>query len=633
MMSTDFEEPSSPNSSTVESRRNSNSFGGYDSYSNYNEDEYPLQVMGMPRPPPSPFNDEGGRLGIQSRGTRTYSSRSNSIQSAPPPPLRRTNDAEEVERAIDNDGNGFVEFMIPKSNFDSREVERPESTPTTQFSSSSSYHDDDGQDPEQYLEIDEDHEDQDEEEYTTATSSTAGDGHNGKGICGRIFCCDSLGMAFILMGILVFCGLGYIGVLLYNEYSTPAGPSDGTNDSSSTNVHPSFDLLEDYFDDLLVTLQSADLQVDDIQDPTSAAYEALEWMAFEDGLLLNDLDAIKQRYALIFLYFSTGGTDFWDKEWLLPGESECNFEGVECTDAGEIVTSLDLKSRSLVGPLPNEISWLTKLQHLDMRNNRLSGTIPQDLFIECTDLKQVEFSFNKLVGRGPSDLGLLSSLEVINLQGNFLTGSLPQTIPKSLIYLMFDQNEFSGSIPSTWFDMKGNEDELYQMEILELSFNPKLSGEFPNEIDHFKKLRSISIGGRSNFINGTIPSSIGNLHATLDELSIPGTMMSGTIPTEFYQLSKLQWFVAGNNYGLVGPLHENLGQMTALQVLQLSHTSISGPIPSEIGLLDNLQWFQVTSSNLSGTIPTEMGQLDSLSKYMLSSVLAIEQYMQIYAET
>jgi hypothetical protein len=409
--------------------------------------------------------------------------------------------------------------------------------------------------------------------------------------------CDGFCKAFVCMGLLVVAGVAYISVLFYQRQQPI--PYDFSHTT------PSVEQLEAYFDHLLETLSP---EVSSVRDPTTAAFEALEWMAFTDaafGLQLDEYEAIRQRYALILMYFSTGGFDFWDNTWLINGISECDFEGVICNDNGA-VTQLDLKSRSLVGPLPAQIAWLDRLQVLDLRANRLSGSLPQEILVGCAELEELELSFNRLIGHGPRDLSALSHLRRINMQGNALTGTLPPTLPETLQLLILDQNNLSGSIPVTWFEGTG-----HQLEILDLSGNTHINGTLSPDIGHWSHLRSISIG--STEISGTIPSEIGDL-VSLEEFSIVNTRLSGTLPSEFYRLTSLQWIVAGY-IPLAGTLSPQIGELSDLQVLQISHTLINGTLPTEVGSLPQLEWLQISNTELSGILPTELGQLSLLSKF------------------
>lgn len=58
--------------------------------------------------------------------------------------------------------------------------------------------------------------------------------------------------------------------------------------------------------------------------------------------------------------------------------------------------------------------------------NKLTGTIPSDLLIACSNsLTRIDISNNDLTGNIPTVLGKMSKLERLDLQNNRLKGSLP----------------------------------------------------------------------------------------------------------------------------------------------------------------------------------------------------------------
>ena len=403
-----------------------------------------------------------------------------------------------------------------------------------------------------------------------------------------------------LISLVVISGLVAVGVLL--------AKTSVDNDSNSYPTNPSLNEMEDYFDYLFQLLLP---QVHSLKDPQSPAYEALQWMAFEDNMILQDITQIRQRYALLVLYFATGGVDFWDgAEWLRPGVSECEFQGVACNDETDttlqIVTGLELHQRQLVGELPSQVAWLTSLEVLNLRHNRLRGTLPSSLFTELTDLQYLEVSFNELTGSLPKDWSALTRLEAFSCRSNYLTGRLPSYWPTTLEYFTVTSNLFSGEIPSEIFQTHD-----YKLQVVDLGDNNFLSGTIPPAIGHsWRHLQSLGL--YQTQLGGHLPSELGLL--PLEELSLGKTNIYGTIPDELYRLSNLQWFVVTETL-LEGTLSSDVGQLSNLAVLNFVHTRISGTIPSEVGLMSNLEWLQLAHTQIEGTLPTELSNLSSLSKY------------------
>jgi Leucine-rich repeat (LRR) protein len=71
--------------------------------------------------------------------------------------------------------------------------------------------------------------------------------------------------------------------------------------------------------------------------------------------------------------------------------------------------------------------------------------------------------------------------------------------------------------------------------------------------------------------------------------------------------------------GSYGTLPSELGLLTNLEYLLLSHLSISGSLPSELGRLTNLRLFQMDDNLISGSIPDEFQSMTSLEALSLIS--------------
>jgi Leucine-rich repeat (LRR) protein len=383
---------------------------------------------------------------------------------------------------------------------------------------------------------------------------------------------------------------------------------DTASSSSSKPTGPEFlaSDLEAYFDYLFEELAP---EVPSLLDPTTAEFQALEWMAFTDGPWWktdtsdNDM-LLRQRFPLVVLYFATGGADFWDADWLVAGISECDFDSITCDESGAIF-ALELHQRALVGELPNELSWLTDLKILNLRQNRLRGSIPSGIFTELTALQVLELSFNEFSFGLPEEfLSGLTELESFSASANFLMGTLPSgRLPSSLEYFTLTMNYLSGSLPETWL-----EHPTIALQVVDLGDN-LIDGTISSKISNWSKLKSLGL--YQTDISGTLPSELGRM--PLEALSLSSTELEGSLPIQFYEISTLQWFVA-SHASLTGTLETNIGNLRDLQTLNLVHCPISGTIPTEIGLLTQLEWFQLAHTGIEGTIPNELSELSSLCK-------------------
>ncbi|KAF8707106.1 hypothetical protein HU200_030339 [Digitaria exilis] len=147
--------------------------------------------------------------------------------------------------------------------------------------------------------------------------------------------------------------------------------------------------------------------------------------------------------------------------------------GVGCSADGRRVTSLSLPSLDLRGPL-DPLSHLAELRALDLRGNRLNGTLDAllrgvpnlvllylshndisgaipDAIARLPRLVRVDVADNSLSGPIPAAaaLGKLTGLLTLKLQDNLLTGLLPDVtaaLPR-LAEFNASNNQLSGRVP------------------------------------------------------------------------------------------------------------------------------------------------------------------------------------------
>jgi hypothetical protein len=135
----------------------------------------------------------------------------------------------------------------------------------------------------------------------------------------------------------------------------------------------------------------------------------MEWLAFEDEPIEEALaksdnqggQRLQQRYALVTWYFAQGGPKLWSTinndpsaGWIHHGRGvhECEWMGIDCEifprkdENGRVqqrvVVSIRLSpavGAVLTGTsLSTEIGMLTHLQRLDVSEQRLQGSIPDE---------------------------------------------------------------------------------------------------------------------------------------------------------------------------------------------------------------------------------------------------------------
>ena len=132
-------------------------------------------------------------------------------------------------------------------------------------------------------------------------------------------------------------------------------------------------------------------------------------------------------------------------------------------------------------------------------------------------------------------------------------------------------------------------------------------------------LRYLLLG--QNEFEGTLEDILncGNCTNTLERFTSNQNALSGEIPNRLFDFSKLSMFRVMDSK-LTGTIPSGIGQMTALTELNLQQNTRfleSNTLPSELGNLTNLQALLLSGSTIGGTIPLELGNLSKLTTLAL----------------
>ncbi|XP_057755686.1 receptor-like protein kinase 5 [Arachis stenosperma] len=236
---------------------------------------------------------------------------------------------------------------------------------------------------------------------------------------------------------------------------------------------------------------------------------------------------------------------------------------------------------NLIGPIPNSIGNLTRLENLDLSKNKFTGEIPESL-------------------------SGLNSVFQIELYENALTGALPRGLFR---------NELVGSLPS---ELGSNS----LLQIIDVSFN-RFSGELPAGLCRWGKLEELLM--LFNSFSWKISESLGNC-TSLRRVRIGNNNLSGKFqicwvdPDEIGSLNNLLEFHGGNNK-LSGRIRDSMAKLIQLGTLDLSYNEMSGEILGWIGGLNILNELNLAHNRFrfSSTIPKELGRLSELTVLDLSS--------------
>ncbi|KAM0933378.1 putative protein kinase RLK-Pelle-LRR-XII-1 family [Dioscorea sansibarensis] len=299
----------------------------------------------------------------------------------------------------------------------------------------------------------------------------------------------------------------------------------------------------------------------------------------------------------------------------------------------------DLSFNHLNGSIPLALGGtLPRLKVLGLYNNSLNGDIPTSIG-NLSSLVILCLSMNNLRGIIPEELGRLSNLVLFLVSGNLLHGTVPSVLfnISSLGVISAVANQLHGRLPSSF----GN--KLPKLTVLEIDAN-KFSGTIPASLSNVSLLEVVSIS--RNQFSGTVRPIFGRMHglrrlnlevnqfqasdgrdlsfidslvncSNLYVLTIAANDLGGVLPLSVTNFSKEMRSLYMDLNHFSGPIPEQIGKLTMLQVLSLDHNKLTGYIPSSVGNLTLLSAINFSENRFEGTIPSTMKTLRELSILLL----------------
>ncbi|CAL5420305.1 unnamed protein product [Camellia sinensis] len=227
----------------------------------------------------------------------------------------------------------------------------------------------------------------------------------------------------------------------------------------------------------------------------------------------------------------------------------------------------------------------SKLRLLSLDSNNFGGVLPNSLVNLSTQLQSLSIAGNQISGNIPVDFGNLVSLNAVDMSYNGLTGTIPTSIGK-----------------------------LHKIQELGFGKN-KLSGEIPSSIGNWTLLNQLWL--EENDFQGNIPSSLGNCRGLI-LLNLYGNNLSGSIPQEVVGLSSLSKALDLSRNSLTGHIPLEIGSLKTLVELNLSYNKLSGKIPSSLGSCETLEYLFLDNNSLEGAIPQSLSSLKGIEELGLS---------------
>ncbi|KAK4551225.1 hypothetical protein RGQ29_032454 [Quercus rubra] len=298
--------------------------------------------------------------------------------------------------------------------------------------------------------------------------------------------------------------------------------------------------------------------------------------------------------------------------WVGPDPCGKGWEGIGCTNSR--VTSIMLSSIGLTGPLSGDVELLSELQILDLSYNKgLTGPIPRSIgnLKKLLNLILVGCSFS---GPIPDTIGSLQQLLYLSLNYNHFSGQIPPSIGNlsSLLWLDLTGNQLNGPIPISDGITPGL-DMLLNARHFHLGQN-HLSGTVSPRL-FSSKMTLIHVLLDGNQLTGSIPSTLGLVQA-LEVLRIDRNALSGPVPSNFNNLTNLNHMFLSNNK-LTGPL-PNLTGMNLLSYVDISNNTFDGSdVPPWFPTLQSLTTLIMENTTLQGQIPVALFSLPQLQTVVL----------------
>ncbi|XP_023550774.1 probable inactive leucine-rich repeat receptor-like protein kinase At3g03770 [Cucurbita pepo subsp. pepo] len=167
--------------------------------------------------------------------------------------------------------------------------------------------------------------------------------------------------------------------------------------------------------------------------------------------------------------------------------------------------------------VPDWLDSLTNLTFLSLKSNRLTGQFPSSL-CKIRTLADVSLSHNEISGELP-DLSALTNLHVLDMRENKLNSVLP-VMSKGLVTLLLSKNAISGEIPKHFSQMD-------QLQHLDLSSN-QLTGSPPPFLFNLPNITYLNLA--SNMMSGSLQNPL-SCSTKLGYVDISNNKLTGTLPT------------------------------------------------------------------------------------------------------
>ncbi|GJP84165.1 hypothetical protein CLOP_g14253 [Closterium sp. NIES-67] len=269
-----------------------------------------------------------------------------------------------------------------------------------------------------------------------------------------------------------------------------------------------------------------------------------------------------------------------------------------------MASGIDFTRNRLTGNL-DTIEFDPWVSFIYVSENLFSGSFPEILCSEMSNVQVADFSHNRLTGVVPVNCfnSATQGLRQLWLDHNNFSGSLkPFTrLSESITFVDLGFNKFSGRIPQGLAT-------LSSLTYLDLGAN-SLTGPIPRFCQGQQALTFLNLA--FNALSGPpTPLSFPTCARSLAALYLSSNRLSGRIPATISSFKRLRWLLLDRN-ALTGAIPAGVSIMQQLKGLGVSYNRLSGPIPA--AWPRTFGQVLLAGNRLSGAVPAALSKLKRAS--------------------
>ncbi|KAA8525146.1 hypothetical protein F0562_006990 [Nyssa sinensis] len=261
---------------------------------------------------------------------------------------------------------------------------------------------------------------------------------------------------------------------------------------------------------------------------------------------------------------------------------------------------------------------LSSLKSLDLSYNKLKGTVDMRELDALTNLEVLDLSFNEIDSLvTPKDTKILKKLKVLYLDGiEKISRNLVQSLGafSSLKTLYLKSNAFEGTITA---------EDLGSLPNLEALFldGSSLNNNFLQSIGVLASLKNLSMVDCE--LNHTLPTLDWDNLLNLETLILDASSLNNNFLQSVGVLTSLKILSMANcefngSLPTQGKIPLELGNLSDIHALNLSHNNLTGTIPVTLSKLKQVESLDLSYNNLNGRIPTQLIELNALAVFSVA---------------